>query len=307
MHDPRSRTKHFDSTPGDYGGVTPALGMAALIEAFDGLLLDQWGVLHDGSRPYPGARECLTRARAAGKRIVVLSNSGKRENYNRELMARMGFAPGLFDRILCAGEEARRAIAAPADEFHRALGRRCFAFTRDRDTAVLHGIGIELVQRVEAADFLVVLGSDSPRRVLADYEPELAAARERDLPMVCANPDLWRFTPQGMIEAPGVLARRYEALGGRVFYHGKPYPAIYAACLEALGCAPERVLAVGDSLEHDVLGAHRVGIACALVAGGVHAVELGVDWGAMPRPDALRRVLAGAPAVPDYLLPAFVW
>lgn len=293
--------EHFD-------GVEPQRGLRALSDDYDGFILDQWGVLHDGTHPYAGAAECLMRLRRAGKRIVVLSNSGKREADNVRLMTRLGFGSDQYDRFVAAGEHAREAIVARADDFHRKLGRRCFAFTRDGDRVLLEGIGLELVERVDEAEFLVVLGNDSPRRTLGDYEHELRAGIARGLPMVCANPDLWRFSAHGMIEAAGVLARRYEALGGAVFYHGKPHPAIYAACLEALGgCKRDRVLAVGDSLEHDVLGAARVGIDCALIAGGVHAEALGVRWGDLPAPAALRDLLKNAAARPRYVLPAFVW
>jgi HAD superfamily hydrolase (TIGR01459 family) len=292
----------------DYDGVRALAGFRALADTYDGFIIDQWGVLHDGTQPYAGAAECLSQLRASGKRIVVLSNSGKREAENIRLMARLGFDAALYDRFISAGENARQAIATRADAFHRALGRRCFAITRDGDQALLEGIGLDLVDRVEAAEFLAVLGNDSPRRVLADYEGELQAGIARELPMVCANPDLWRFSAHGMIEAAGVLARRYEALGGAVFYHGKPYPAIYDACFEALrGCDRERILAVGDSIEHDVLGATRVGVACALIAGGVHAQELRVRWGDLPAGPAWRALIANAVARPQYLLPAFIW
>jgi HAD superfamily hydrolase (TIGR01459 family) len=291
----------------DYAGVTPLTGVAVLADRFDGFILDQWGVLHDGTRPYAGALECLQKLRARGKRIVVLSNSGRREDYNIELMRKMGFACALFDRLICAGEDARQALAARSDDFHRALGRRCFAFTRDGDRSVLEGIGLEFSARVEQADFLAVLGTDSPRRSLADYESELQAGIAAALPMVCANPDLWRFAPDGMIEAAGVLARRYEALGGRVYYHGKPHPAIYASCLAALGCPSRRVIAIGDSLEHDILGARRVGLASALVTGGVHAETLGIVWGELPSANHFSALIASAPAVPHFLLPAFIW
>ena len=117
-----------------------------------------------------------------------------------------------------------------------------------------------------------------------------------------------RFGGAGMmIEAPGVLARRYAALGGRVFYHGKPYPAIYRSCLDALDCAPQRVLAVGDSMEHDIAGAARVGLRSALVAGGIHAATLKVEWGRLPTPDVWQAFAAAAESLPDYLLPAFTW
>ncbi|MGH8221421.1 MAG: TIGR01459 family HAD-type hydrolase [Woeseiaceae bacterium] len=275
--------------------------------AFDGYILDQWGVLHDGTRPYPGAADCLRRLRASGKRIVVLSNSSKREADSLELMARMGFDTRCIDRFVSAGEEARSALRERADRFHAALGPRCYAFTRGGDRSLLEGVGLEFVSRVADADFLAVIGSDSPRRLLPDYEPELREGIARALPMVCANPDTARLMPDCITEAQGVLAHRYEDLGGRVFYHGKPYPAIYRACLEVLGCSAEKVIAIGDSVDHDVLGASRVGIRSALIPGGVHGAELGVAWGELPESQAWRRFAATAPARPDYLLASFNW
>ena len=290
-----------------YDGVEVMHGMSALAARYDGFILDQWGVLHDGTRPYAGAAECLQRLRGAGKRMVVLSNSGKREAENLRVMAGMGFDIRFLERCVCAGEEARRAIEARPDAFHRALGHRCFAFTRGGDRAVLEGIGLAFVNRVEDADFLAVLGIDSPQRSLADYESELAAGVRRALPMVCANPDIARLTPQGLVDAQGVLAVRYEALGGRVFYHGKPYPAIYRSCLSSLACRPEKVLMVGDSIDHDVLGASRAGIVSALIPGGVHGPELGVAWGELPEENAWRAFAAKASTQPDYLLAGFNW
>jgi ribonucleotide monophosphatase NagD (HAD superfamily) len=100
---------------------------------------------------------------------------------------------------------------------------------------------------------------------------------------------------------------RYEALGGRVFYHGKPYTAIYKACLAAVGCKRENVLMVGDSVDHDVLGARRAGLASALIPGGVHGAELGAEWGELPHEEAWRAFATGACSQPDYLLAAFNW
>lgn len=292
---------------GGFAGVVPVASLAPLAAAFEGFILDQWGVLHDGTHPYPGAAECLARLRASGKRIVVLSNSAKREADNLRLMKRMGFDTGLIDRLVSAGEDARNALEFPMEPFHMGLGRRCYVFTRDGDRSLLEGIGLDLVETVQGADFLAVIGTDSPRRNVADYEAELRIGISRGLPMVCANPDLARFAPAGLIEAAGVLAQRYEALGGAVFYHGKPYPPIYRSCLAALGCTPDKVLAIGDSMEHDMLGASRVGIRSALIPGGVHAPEIGIAWGQLPEPERWQAFAANAPALPQYLLSAFNW
>ena len=289
-------------------GAIALAGLAGLVARFDGFIVDQWGVLHDGMRPYPGALDCLERLRAAGKHVVVLSNSGRREAANVQLMREMGFPAQLFDRFVSAGEDARQAITERSSPLHARLGRRCFAFTRGGDRSILEGLGLEFVARAAEADFLAVIGIDSPQRTLADYETELIAGRARGLPMVCANPDLTRFHPEGLVAAPGVLARRYEEMGGEVYYHGKPHPAIYASCLDALrSCAPGRVIALGDSIEHDVLGAQRAGLPSALIASGIHAEALGAEAGRLPDPAVWRKFERHAIARPDYLLPAFTW
>jgi HAD superfamily hydrolase (TIGR01459 family) len=283
-------------------------GVSQLVEDYDGFILDQWGVLHDGVTPYPGARDCVRRLHEGGKRIVVLSNTGQTADRNLSLMRGMGFDSDWFDRFVGAGEDARAALAERRDPFHRALGRRCYAFTRAGNHGLIDGIGLEIVESVAEAEFLAVIGIDSPPLGVADYEALLQAGISQGLPMVCANPDIVRVSPEGTVAAPGALARRYEALGGNVFYHGKPYPAIYASCLRGLdGCAPERVIAIGDSIEHDVLGASRAGLACAFIAGGIHADELVDFWGALPAPQRWDAFVRPAVAQPQYVLPALVW
>jgi HAD superfamily hydrolase (TIGR01459 family) len=296
------------SPESDYGGVEAFEGVAALAQRFEGFILDQWGILHDGTRPYPGAIECLERLRGAGKRIVVLSNSGRREAENIRIMGAMGFDARLFDRFVAAGEDAREAIERRETPFHARLGKRYYAFTRDDNVAVLEGLAVQRVAQPEDAEFLVVLGIDSPRLGVADYEPLLAAGAARRLPMICANPDIVRVSPEGLLDAPGALAQRYEQLGGEVFYHGKPHVAIYESCLAAMPGLPRgKVVAIGDSLEHDILGASRAGLRSAFVAGGIHVDELDAAWGELPSPAAWRRFLDGAIARPDYLLAAFAW
>jgi HAD superfamily hydrolase (TIGR01459 family) len=156
-----------------------------------------------------------------------------------------------------------------------------------------------------------VLSLDPARRGVRDYESMLRGARARNLPMVCANPDLTRVTPDAILEAPGAVARRYEALGGSVRYHGKPDPGIYATCLALLAelgvGRRDSVIAVGDSIAHDIVGARSVGLANALVAGGIHRVALAVDGRRLPTARRWATFAATVPARPDYVLPAFVW
>lgn len=249
---------------------------------YDGFLLDQWGVLHDGVRPYPGAIAALEALRAAGKRVIILSNSGRLGAENARQLAKLGFAPGLYDEVVSAGDDARDALAARDEPFHRALGRRCLLLARDGEAHLGAGLGLDLVDDVRAADFVLLMTMDPPRQSLAGWMDLLRTARDRGLPMVCANPDLHRASPSGGLqEAPGLVARAYEQLGGVVRYHGKPEARIYRTCLGRLGLDRNRVVAIGDSLEHDIAGAEAAGIDSVFIGAGIHRGEIGWDGAAM--------------------------
>lgn len=277
--------------------------LAALVPRYDGFLLDQWGVLHDGVRPYPGAVAALESLRRAGKRVIILSNSGRLGSENAALLAKMGFARALYDEVVSAGDDAREALAVRDEPFHRGLGRRCLLLAREGEAHLAAGLGLDLVEDVTKADFILLMTMDPPRQSVAGWMPLLEAGSRRRLPMVCANPDLHRASPGGGLqEAPGLVARAYEHLGGTVRYHGKPERRIYRTCLARLGLDADRVVAVGDSLAHDIAGAEGAGIASVFIGGGIHRGE--IDWpgGAMDRASCLA-LFARAGRSPTYALP----
>jgi HAD superfamily hydrolase (TIGR01459 family) len=274
-------------------------GLHQIASAFDALIVDQFGVLHDGFRAYPRAAECVAQLRDAGKQIVVLSNSGRRASANRQRLAALGFDPAAFDAVITSGEVAWRALSERSDEFHRALGRRCYIFAEADPKDFLSGLDLAPAASVAEADFLLVIGIDTPRRSLDDYAADLAEGARRHLPMLCANSDLVRLTRSGLQPAPGALARRYEQMGGTVRGYGKPLPTIFGHCLEALnGVDRRRVLAVGDSLEHDILGAQAAGLASVYVRGGIGREET---------PEAFAAATERLGVQPSYCTNEFRW
>jgi HAD superfamily hydrolase (TIGR01459 family) len=277
--------------------------LTALVPRYDGFLLDQWGVLHDGVRPYPDAVAALEMLRRAGKRVIILSNSGRRGAENAALLAKMGFAGALYDEVVSAGDDARDALAARDESFHQALGRHCLLLAREGEAHLAAGLGLDLVDDVALADFILLMTMDPPRQSVAGWMDVLEAASARRLPMLCANPDLHRASPDGGLqEAPGLVARAYEQLGGTVRYHGKPQPRIYRTCLAKLGLDRSRVVAIGDSLEHDIAGAQGTGIDSVFIAGGIHRGEIGWDGAAMD-PASCLALFARAGRSPTYVLP----
>jgi HAD superfamily hydrolase (TIGR01459 family) len=288
----------------------PALipGLSAIAERFDHLLLDQWGVLHDGRALFPGARAAVAALAGAGKRVLVLSNSGKRAAENAARLAALGLPADAYEGIVTSGEACwqllKRRELAPFDR----LGARCLLVTRGGDRSVVEGLALILAEDVAGADFILLAGLDDDLAKPEAWRPRWRAALARGLPMVCANPDLTMIGAAGLAPGPGSLARLYEALGGAVTYVGKPHPPIYEACLRLLGRPdPRCVLAVGDSLDHDIRGAAAMGMGTALVTGGILAAEFAAAGDEAAAVETALRLARETGAQPDFLLTSLTW
>ena len=283
-------------------------GIRGLMDRYDGFILDLWGVIHDGVAPYPGAADALVRMRDRGKRVLLLSNAPRRAAVVVAQLTRFGVGPALYDHLLTSGEATHRALGRRDDPPVAALGRACFHMGPPRDERLLEGMDIRRVDRIEDADFILATGLDWDDETTEPYEPDLAVGAGRGLTLVCANPDLEVIRGGRRILCAGALAARYEALGGRVIYFGKPHPPIYRQSLALLGIADgDRIVAIGDSMRTDIAGAMGAGIDGVLCTGGLHAEELGIAPGQSPSPAALAEICARAGYRPVAAVPALVW
>jgi HAD superfamily hydrolase (TIGR01459 family) len=283
-------------------------GIGAFADRYEGFLLDQWGVIHDGRRALPEAVAALAELKRRSKRLVVLSNSGRRAALNRRRLAEMGLNVALFDAVVTSGEAAWNLLRHGTQPGFRDLGRRCVLFTIGGDRGVLDDLGIGVVDEPEHADFLFNTGLEIPPRTLDEYRAVLERAVARRLPMVCSNPDRVAPSHGKLITAPGTVAALYEQMGGTVLYVGKPHAPIYGACLDALeGLQPTEIVAVGDSVEHDVRGANGVGIDCCFVTGGIHDEEFPAGATSPEREARLADLSQRFGARPRWVVPRLVW
>jgi HAD superfamily hydrolase (TIGR01459 family) len=287
-------------------------GMRVLAPDYDGVILDLWGVVHDGTAPFPGVLDCMERLGAGGKKIVLLSNAPRRAEDVVRRIERIGVPRALYHGVMSSGEECWQYLQKREDPFYAGLGRRCLHIGSDRDLEIREGLEFDFVEGVGNADFILNTGPAGWDDTLADYEPVLIGAQTRGLPMVCANPDLVVIHDGKPALCAGALAEEYERLGGKVRWHGKPDPSVYLSCLELLGIVDgRRLLVVGDSLRTDIAGAARAGLDSLLIAGGVHAGEFGVE------PDGSLDLGRVAAALAEYgaeraldpigVMPRFVW
>jgi HAD superfamily hydrolase (TIGR01459 family) len=283
-------------------------GLGEIIGAYDGVILDLWGVVHDGNNPYPGVLDALGRLDDAAKPVVLLSNAPRRSDAIAARLTEIGIPAKLYRGVYSSGEEAWQRMKRRDTPFYAALGKRCCFVGPTRDEGMTEGLDVVRVEAPGEADFLLNTGPWGWDETTEKYEPILAAARARDLPMVCANADLSVIHRGRRIICAGTLAQRYEELGGRVSWHGKPYPSVYEASLAMLGIANrKRVLAIGDSLRTDIAGARAAGIDAVWIVGGLHAEELGVRPGELPDEKRVAAALAAAGEAPLGVASGFAW
>lgn len=250
-------------------------GLREIVRRFDGMLIDQFGVIHDGQKLYPGTIRVLSELKAAGIPVAVMTNSGKRAAANRERLVRMGVPRDLFVDAVSSGEVAYRSLDA----------RKAFLIGKDGEDYGFEGV--EFTRDPAEAELMLILGSNAPRTSLEDYRRLFAGMR---LPALCCNPDRLMLTPDGLVPAPGAIAAIYEEMGGKVTWIGKPYPEIYREAARLIG-NPPRILCIGDSPEHDVAGGRNAGFSTLLVLQGVSA----------------GRDAAGLSPQPDFVMDSFVW
>ena len=86
--------------------MIPIRGLAEIASDYDGMLIDQFGVLHDGSKLYPGALDVLERLHQLNIPVAVMTNSGKRTGANIARLTKMGIPRTLYVDAVSSGEVA---------------------------------------------------------------------------------------------------------------------------------------------------------------------------------------------------------
>ena len=167
--------------------------------------------------------------------------------------------------IATSGEAGIEALSA--------LGRPVGFIGTAGDRRILEERGVSIATSGEFSD-LACTGTQEGRPEPRDYLPDLECWAAADVHLHCLNPD--RLVIRGGVPeaCAGAIADLYQGLGGRVTWYGKPHAAIYVHALHRAGDPPrDQVLAVGDGLQTDILGAAQMGFDAVFVSGGINAGE----------------------------------
>ncbi|MCM2294101.1 TIGR01459 family HAD-type hydrolase [Allorhizobium sp. BGMRC 0089] len=266
---------------------------------YDLALCDVWGVLHNGVDAFPAAGKALSQARAEGLCVVLITNASRPSPRVKAMLDQIGVPETAYDAIVSSGDVTRKLIEkAP---------RRAFLIGQSQDLSLFDGLDIELVA-AEEADSIICTGLfNDEEEQPEEYRDLLAGLRQRDLPMIVANPDLIVERGHRLVPCAGALAAIYAEMGGETRYAGKPHSPIYEAALikaaEIKGTEIDRsrIIAIGDGMPTDVRGAANAGLDLLYVSGGIHAGEYTVNGDTDE--SALKAYLAREGVSPHYFMP----
>lgn len=273
--------------------------IAPMSASADVWLCDIWGVLHNGVAPFPGAVEACRRFRAGGGTVVLVSNAPRLNDAVRLQLDALGVADDVADAIVTSGDVTRSHLEARP-------GARVLHIGPQRDLGFFAGLDVTLTDEASATVVVCTGLFDDTRETPQDYQALLGRVRQRGLPFVCANPDIKVERGGSIVWCAGALAGLFEDLGGTVEHAGKPHAPIYRRALdvarELRGAATdrERILAIGDGVLTDILGANAAGIRSVYVASAIH---LAVPFSAA----AVEGLFAVGPARPAAAMPALAW
>ena len=271
--------------------------LSEIASAYDALLCDAWGVIHDGVRLFPGVGEALTEFRRTRGPVLVLTNAPRPSAVIPGQLDRIGLPRAAYDGVVTSGDATRAAIAAM-------LPKPAFKLGPEKDDGLYEGLDVTFAP-LEAAAFIICTGLfDDQRETPADYQGLLQRAAARGLPMICANPDVVVNWGGRMIWCAGALAEIYEALGGAVIYGGKPHPPIYEVAIVALARAAGRPVAWSplETVAAAMVALVTISSLCALIA----LMRAGIQiWWA--EPDRIAPVIRVSEIVPVIALLVETW
>jgi len=252
-------------------------GLRDLVGGVEVVLSDIWGVVHNGLVAFPEACEALHTFRKQGGTVILITNAPRPADSVQRQLRKLGVADDIYDAIVSSGDLTRQFVADHP-------GRKMYWIGPERDSSLHRGLDMVLAP-LEQTDYIVCTGLfDDETESAEDYRKMMLQARDRNLTLICANPDIVVERGDRLIYCAGAIAELYRELGGEVIFYGKPHRPIYERAMELAAerhhhpIELNRVLAIGDSVRTDLAGAHSFGIDCLFVTRGIHAEEFeGVD------------------------------
>ena len=242
-------------------GLRPRGSSEPLDTAYDVALLDLDGVVYLGGTPIPGAAEALRKADEAGMRLAYVTNNAFRTPAAIAALLTSFGVPASPQDVVTSAQAAARLLAE--------------RLPAGAPVLVIGGSGLRMALR-ERGLRPVSTAADKPQAVVQGYSPDVnySMLAEGGLAVaagalfVASNGDLTLPSRRGRQPGNGSLIQVLAtATGVQPLVAGKPEPPLHHESV--LRTSARHPLVVGDRLDTDIEGAHRVGTDSMLVLTGV--------------------------------------
>ncbi|WP_300513612.1 TIGR01459 family HAD-type hydrolase [Aliiroseovarius sp.] len=279
--------------------------LAEISEPYDALFCDLWGCVHNGLEPFAEAVAALRAFRAGGGVVVLVTNAPRHRASVEQQLAQIGLPEDCWDTVATSGDSARAAM------FTGAIGSKVWFMGESHDRSFFDPLAliedpVDIRETpLDEAEGIVCCGPFDPHADPAELRPQLLYAKQKGLPLLCANPDIVVDRGESREWCAGAIAALYTEMGGQSLYFGKPHPPIYDLShrrLAALGrdLNNARILAVGDGIHTDIRGALGEDIDSLLITGGLAAAE--TKTVTQPEPEALNAYIEKEMVTPTYAI-----
>lgn len=240
-----------------------------IVAPYEALIVDLWGVIHDGTALYPGVADTLQWLHDTNKPIVFLSNAPRVSDKARAVLDRLGIARAHYRDVVTSGQVAHDLLDADEDW----LGTHYYYLGPSKDEDILADLPhYQRVASPEQAQFVLNTGYERDFQPHDEVLPTLEKLLQHKLPLLCVNPDHEVVKLDGtQMLCAGTLADAYAEMGGTVDYIGKPFEDVYERAFNVLGT--DKVLAIGDNPLTDIIGAQEMDIDSLLITGGILAIR----------------------------------
>ena len=225
-------------------------------------LIDLWGTIHDGIKPYKGAIEQLQFLKENNKKVIFLTNTDRIATKTADFLNEIGITRELYDNIVSSGE----VFLYDIEKNKKFKDKKVFNIGEGS----LKQYKCNIAEKIEDADFLTLSGSIYPLK--EEYFEALSYAKHKKMKVLCLNPDFFFFFGNFLEPQAGFLANYYEHIGGEVIFYGKPFKRIYEYALEiAKFNDKSKIIAIGDNIKTDIKGAKDFGIDSYYVKTGMNS------------------------------------
>jgi HAD superfamily hydrolase (TIGR01459 family) len=273
--------------------------LSEIINCYDAVLCDAWGVIHNGEVAHKAALQALEHCKSLNKPVVIITNAPRREIDLENAFKLMGITHQHYDRIVSSGELGREIALSKHV-------KNVFFLGPEIDLAILSGTSLINTNCVNSCELIINAGlKDNKTELPEEYNDLLHELASHKLEMICLNPDRMVHIGSDIRYCAGELATYYEDIGGNVNWVGKPQPLIYEKSMQIISglaqkdISPNKVLAIGDAMYTDILGAHNFGISTLFVMSGVHRDhfrdEVNINT-------AINKLLGKSAVLPDFYI-----